>query len=104
MRLAEDATLSEREAHRAEAYLALGDAHYYGLGVPQDRAKAMALYDKGPPDTHTILFDALARKQCACAMGWAYQFGLGKPQDFNLAKRCATQLPALHPALLSKPW
>ena len=89
VQLAADATASEREAHRAEGHLALGDAWFYGVGVDRvDRSKAAAHYD-APPALPGPLYDTIARKQCAFDMGHAYQYGLGVPQDLHLAKRCA---------------
>jgi TPR repeat protein len=79
---------SDKELLVSEGHLALGDAYFYGLGVPMDRSKAAAHYESAPPMPGTMLYDAIARKQCAFSLGHAFQFGLGVPQDFNLAKRC----------------
>ena len=89
VRLSEDATLSERDAHVAEGHVTLGDAYFYGLGVPRDPAKAAEHYGAVTPDARTSLFDAVARKQAAFSAGYAFQFGIGAPQDLPLAKRCA---------------
>lgn len=88
LRFAQDGIRSERTSHHAEGHVALGDAHYYGIGVAMDRSKAASHYEAVPPEGQTALFDAIARKQAAFSLGYMFQYGIGVPQDFNLAKRC----------------
>lgn len=71
-----------------EALLALGDAHYYGLGVPHDAAAAVTHYRAACPPArqHATRSDA-PFSQAAFNMGYMHQYGIGVVRDHHLAKR-----------------
>ncbi len=60
------------QAGHAEAMNDLGDLHYEGQGVPQDRAQALAWYRKSA---------ALGLAKAEANIGYLYGQGLGVPKD-----------------------
>eukprot|EP01113_Clastostelium_recurvatum_P029831 TRINITY_DN3608_c0_g1_i1.p1 TRINITY_DN3608_c0_g1~~TRINITY_DN3608_c0_g1_i1.p1 ORF type:complete len:716 (-),score=161.54 TRINITY_DN3608_c0_g1_i1:8-1849(-) len=66
------------EQSNAEAYLKLGDCHYYGKGTEIDLNRAGESY------THAQLFHSA---QAMFNLGYMHQYGKGKPKDLFLAKR-----------------
>jgi TPR repeat protein len=95
-RLARNVARSDTEAHHG--HLALGDAAFYGLGVPLDRSQAARHYEAVQPSGRVAIFDAVARKQASFSLGFMHQHGLGVRQDFDAAQKCALLL--LHEHIL----
>ena len=89
-RLAQQMATSDTDSH--QGHMALGEAAYFGLGVPLDRSVAAAHYEAavealGQAPRRSLL-PAIAHKQALFNLGFMHQHGLGVKQDLNAAKRC----------------